>query len=80
MEAGMNKGLDDYIEKLRAEGKVRSIDPAIMAEYERQMREETIPKIEADIRANAERVRCLIYHPRGCQCCTETEEQADHAP
>jgi hypothetical protein len=41
----MNKGLADYLAGLPA-GSVKPGDPKVMAEYERSMREETIPAIE----------------------------------
>jgi hypothetical protein len=48
----VNKGLRDYLASL-PEGTVRPVDPAIMAEYERSMREETIPAIERALKAQA---------------------------
>ena len=43
----MNKGLRDYLDSLPP-GTVKPVDPEIMAEYHRQMVEETIPKIIED--------------------------------
>lgn len=46
----MNKGMQRYLDSL-PEGSVRPADPAILAEYERSMREETIPAIERALKA-----------------------------
>lgn len=46
----MNKGLRDYLDSLPP-GTVKPVDPEIMAEYHRQMVEETIPAIEQAMKA-----------------------------
>lgn len=46
----MNKGLQDYLGSLPP-GTVKPIDPEVMAEYHRQMVEETIPAIERSLKA-----------------------------
>jgi hypothetical protein len=43
----MNKGLREYLDSIGA----KPVDPAIMAEYHRQMVEETIPAIERALKA-----------------------------
>jgi hypothetical protein len=42
-------GLREYLKSRGA----KPVDPAVMAEYDRQMREETIPAIERDMKAQA---------------------------
>lgn len=51
--------------------KTTPADPAIIAEYERSMREETIPAIIAEQKLQGRLRACMIYHSHGCQCCKE---------
>lgn len=60
-------GIKEYF-KLKG---AKPVDPAIMAEYERQMREETIPKIVADLKAQARAAhfaRLGIPDPKLSEC------------
>lgn len=64
----MNQGLRVYLDSIGA----KPIDPVALAEYERSMREEVIPKIEADMRHQRRLAHCLRFHPRGCRCSQST--------
>lgn len=44
----MNKGLREYLDRIGA----KPVDPKTLAHYERKMREEVIPAIDRDMKAN----------------------------
>ncbi len=59
MPKGDQSAIMAYIE--RAGIRTSPVDPAVLAEYDRAMREEVIPKIIDEMKANARRVAELRH-------------------
>lgn len=55
----MNKGLRTYLERCKA----RPVEPKALEKYEKDMLEETIPQIIADIKRNQKSVVEMRFSP-----------------